>query len=161
MSLSYWDRTWLSSVECRDVSGCACSIDRHDLYLRQRDLNQHELTVVSIGFTFTENRAETARVTWAFVALWCHRWHFDLQYVLYHFIIYCNHFRIARRRTRIALSAAYLDSIFTEPHTTPRTAKPWSSKWWQSFSTFDGFASRFYAWQFQEFAKGQHCCDGI
>ena len=45
----------------------------------------HELTVVSIGFTFTENRAETARVTWAFVALWCHRWHFDLQYVVVSF----------------------------------------------------------------------------
>ena len=47
---------------CRDVSGCACSIDGHDLYLRLRDLNQHESTGVSIGLTFTENWAETARV---------------------------------------------------------------------------------------------------
>lgn len=77
MSLSYWVRTWLSSVECRDVSGCACSIDGHDLYLRLRDLNQHESTVVSIGLTFTENWAETARVAWAFVALWSHPWHVD------------------------------------------------------------------------------------
>ena len=100
---------------CRDVSGCACSIDGHDLYLRLRDLNQHELTVVSIGFTFTENRAETARVTWAFVALWCHRWPLAFWFTEHVVSFYCNHFRIARRRTRVPLSAAYLDSIWA-PH---------------------------------------------
>ena len=58
--------------------------------------------------------------------------------------IMVDHFRIAWRRMRVALSASYPDRIFIEPHTTPRTAKLWRSKWWQSFSTFGGFASRFY-----------------
>ena len=51
--------------------------------------------------------------------------------LLYSIIV--DRFRIAWRRMRVALSASYPDRIFIEPHTTPRTAKPWRSKWWQSF----------------------------
>ena len=78
--------------------------------------------------------------------------------LLYSIIV--DRFRIAWRRMRVALSASYPDRIFIEPHTTPRTAKPWRSKWWQSFSTFGGFARKFfafYAWQFQEFGPVNPC----